>query len=67
MHGLVNRSIQRFIVDSYGADIWGEICREADFGFDNFEAMLTYDPTLTDAALAATCRRLKRYAPSLSH
>jgi len=65
MHGLVNRSIQRFIVDSYGVEIWGEICREADFGFDNFEAMLTYDPTLTDAALAATCRRLKRNRTSL--
>ncbi len=65
MHGLVNRSIQRFIVDSYGAEIWGEICREADLGFDNFEAMLTYDSALTNAVLAAGCRRLKRKRANL--
>ena len=65
MHGLVNRSIKRFIVDSYGVEIWGEICREADLGFDNFEAMLTYDSALTNAVLAAGCRRLKRKRANL--
>ena len=65
MHGLVNRSIQCFIHDSYGPDIWAEICREADLGFDNFEAMLTYDNALTDDVLAAACRRLKRSRDSL--
>jgi hypothetical protein len=60
MHGLVNRSIQNFISDSYGADAWRDICREADLGFDNFEAMLVYDTAQTEAVLAAACRQLKR-------
>ena len=65
MHGLVNRSIQCFIRDSYGSDIWADICREADIGFDNFEAMLTYDNALTDAALASACRRLGKRRDAL--
>lgn len=55
MHGLVNRSIQCFIVETYGKDAWAEICRIADLGFDNFESMLTYDASQTDAVLSAAC------------
>jgi len=65
MHGLVNRSIQCFIRDSYGVDVWEEICRDADLGFDNFEAMLTYDNALTEAVLNAACLRLKQPRSSL--
>ncbi len=65
MHGLVNRSIQRFVQDSYGPDVWSEICREAELGFDSFEAMLRYEPAQTEAVLAAACRRLSRRRDSL--
>lgn len=58
MHGLINRSIQCFIRDTYGAEMWRDICREAELGFEDFEAMLTYDPALTDAILAAASRKL---------
>ena len=60
MHGLVNRSIQGFIQDTYGAPAWGEICREAALGFDSFETMLIYDDSLTEAVLSAACKRLDR-------
>jgi heme-NO-binding protein len=60
VHGLVNRSIESFIRDTYGADIWAGICQDARLGFDSFEAMLTYDDSLTGAVLATACRRLDR-------
>ena len=60
MHGLVNRSIQGFIEDTYGRPAWAGICREADLGFDSFEALLSYDDSQTEAVLAAACRRLDR-------
>lgn len=60
MHGLINRSIQCFIRDSYGADVWQQACLSADLGFDNFEAMLIYDDVLTDRLLTALCKNLGR-------
>ncbi len=60
MHGLVNRSIQCFVSDTYGPEAWADICLEADLGFDNFEAMLIYDGSLTNAVLEAAADRLDR-------
>ncbi|WP_299724653.1 heme NO-binding domain-containing protein [uncultured Tateyamaria sp.] len=51
MHGLINRAIQRFVVDSYGADTWVEVARIANLGFVEFESMLTYDDDLTPTVL----------------
>ncbi len=60
MHGLINRSLQCFLRDTYGQPVWSAIARNAELGFDSFEAMLTYDPTLTDAVIDAAARYLKR-------
>ncbi len=60
MHGLINRSIQCFICDTHGADVWADIARAADLGFDQFEAMLEYDDDLTYAVLDAAAARLSR-------
>ena len=60
MHGLINRSLQCFLRDSYGPSVWALIAREADLGFDSFEAMLTYDAVLTDAVINAAARQLDR-------
>ncbi|NOX40106.1 MAG: heme NO-binding protein [Alphaproteobacteria bacterium] len=60
MHGLVNRSIQCFIRDTYGVEIWEEICREADLGFNNFESLLMYDVSLTDAVLSVAGKLIGR-------
>ena len=49
MHGLVNRAIQCFVLDTYGDAAWEDIARRADLGFTAFEAMLQYEPELTDA------------------
>ncbi|MEM9967254.1 MAG: heme NO-binding domain-containing protein [Pseudomonadota bacterium] len=60
MHGLVNRSIQRYICDSHGLVPWSEITREAGMDFTNFEGMLTYKHVYTPKILDAASRILKR-------
>lgn len=58
MHGLVNRSIEGFIADTYGRDAWRAVAARANLGFDGFEAMLTYEPELTERVLDAAAAQL---------
>lgn len=60
MHGLINRSIQSFICDSYTADIWIEIAAKANLEFTEFEAMLTYEDEITPRVLDAASGVLAR-------
>ena len=60
MHGLINRSIQCFLRDTYGAAAWGAVAREAQLGFDSFETMLIYDLAQTDAVIDAASHLLAR-------
>lgn len=58
MHGLINRSIQCFLRDTYGPAAWAAIARAAGIGAEGFEAMLAYDDALTGALVAAAGRHL---------
>ncbi|MFN3936196.1 MAG: heme NO-binding domain-containing protein [Gemmobacter sp.] len=60
MLGLVNRSIQCFLRDAYGAGTWADIATELDLGPDGFEAMLHYDDGMTEALLDRAARHLDR-------
>lgn len=60
MHGLINRGIQRFVIDSYGDANWQAAMARAGLGFTDFEAMWTYDDDVTPAVLAAICDVLDR-------
>lgn len=60
MHGLINRAIQCFVADTYGADAWVETAREAELGFSDFESMLTYEATITPRILDAASAVLDR-------
>lgn len=60
MHGLVNRSIQCFLRDTYGAAVWGRIARNADLASDNFEPLMSYEPMLTTAVLQSAVSALQR-------
>ncbi|NCQ25606.1 MAG: heme NO-binding protein [Rhodobacteraceae bacterium CG17_big_fil_post_rev_8_21_14_2_50_63_15] len=60
MHGLVNRSIERFVRDTYGREVWIETIRELDLGFTEFEAMMLYEPEVTERLLAAVAASLGR-------
>lgn len=69
MHGLINKAIQHFLCDSFGAAAWHEIVRqsglERHLGPDGFEAMQIYDDTLTDVMLIAASSILRRPRDSL--
>lgn len=60
MHGLINRSIQCYLRDTYGQPAWEAATREAGLDFTSFEAMLTYDDGLTDRVLDAAVQVLNR-------
>ncbi len=60
MHGLINRSIQCFIRDTYGPAAWGDVALAAKLGFSNFESLMTYDDELTFAVIDAACLRLDK-------
>ncbi|QJF51568.1 heme NO-binding domain-containing protein [Roseobacter ponti] len=60
MHGLVNRAIQRFVTDSYGAAQWRAATDRAGLGFSEFEAMWSYDDAITPRVLEAVCDVLDR-------
>ncbi len=60
MHGLVNRAIQCFVRDTYGAATWEDLARQGDLPLAGFEAMFLYDDALTDRMLAAVVAVLGR-------
>lgn len=60
MHGMINRAIQCFLRDTYGADTWSTIVQSTDLGLENFEAMLEYDDSLTISLLSASARHFKK-------
>ncbi len=47
MHRMLNRGLQNFVHDFYGANRWEEACLAADLSFYSFESMLHYDDDLT--------------------
>jgi len=60
MHGLVNRAIQVFVRDTYGADAWAALMRTLDLGIENFESMLSYDDKISFQMVDAACAQLGR-------
>ncbi len=60
MHGLVNRSIQCFLRDTYGDSLWLEIASRIGISENGFESMLTYDDSFTMDLLNASTRRLDK-------
>jgi heme-NO-binding protein len=65
MHGLVNRSIQCFIRDTYGMDTWQAVVQAAELGFDNFEAMLSYEDSVTHQVIFAAAKILDKPAHTM--
>ena len=60
MHGLINRGIQRFVIDSYGEANWRASMTRAGLGYVDFEAMWIYEDDITPKVLAAVCDVLDR-------
>jgi hypothetical protein len=60
MHGLINKAIQCFVLDTYGRETWREMAQSAALPVMQFEAMLIYEDTLTEQALDATAHFLDK-------
>lgn len=60
MHGLINKSIQSFLRDSYGEMVWSDVALAADLPFPEFEAMLTYEVPVTWRVVDAACEILRK-------
>jgi hypothetical protein len=64
MHGLINKSIQSFLCDSFGDAAWADIAHKAGIaqllGPTGFEPMQLYDDKLTDAMITAAVEKLSR-------
>ena len=60
MHGLINRSIQSYVCNSYGPEIWDEVAAGAELDFVEFEAMLSYEDALTPRVLNSLAKVLDR-------
>lgn len=60
MLGLINRSLQCFLRDTYGQPVWEAIGRDANLPSDGFEAMLTYGDEVTEKVVNAAAEILRR-------
>lgn len=60
MHGLINRSMETFLHNTYGAEVWLDVVKEAGLGFEHFESMFDYDDALSYAVLEAAAKRLSK-------
>lgn len=60
MHGLINRSIERFVRDTYGRDAWIGMMQRLDLGVTEFESMLSYDAEITAQVLDEVARVLDK-------
>ena len=65
MLGLVNRSFQFFLRDTYGVEFWEMVAKVADIRVSGFESMLTYDDQLIIQVIDAASSLLRRPRESL--
>jgi hypothetical protein len=60
MLGYINRAFECFLRDTYGHDVWAQVASAAALGFDRFEPMLQYDPSVTENIIRAAAGVLRR-------
>lgn len=61
MHGLISKSIQCFLNDTYGENLWMRIAARAGLSRDHiFEPLLHYDDSVTEAVVVAALGELGR-------
>lgn len=58
MHGLVNKSIESFVTDTYGPDLWRQVCDDLGTPGLSFEPLLHYDDTQTHDLIASVAASL---------
>ena len=59
MHGLVNKALEKFIVDTYGIDAWRMIAQRSELDDLHFESMMVYDYEVTPRVIDCACDVLR--------
>ncbi|MEN8893176.1 heme NO-binding domain-containing protein [Planktotalea arctica] len=59
MHGLVNKAIEAFVIDTYGAQPWRVIAQMCELDDPHFEAMMSYEGDITSRVIDCATRVLK--------
>lgn len=65
MQGLMLRSMQAYLRDAFGAEVWAAVVREATLPVDGFEPMLRYGDGMADRVALAAAQVLNRPADVL--
>ncbi|MEM9249911.1 MAG: heme NO-binding domain-containing protein, partial [Pseudomonadota bacterium] len=60
MNGLINRSIQCFVRDTYGVDRWRHVAHGLGLGPSGYESILAYEDAETDRLIDFVCADLGR-------
>ena len=60
MHGLIFRTIEAYVSDSFGAERWSNLLAVADIDVASFEAMFQYDDAYLPKILSACAQTLER-------
>lgn len=58
MHGLVNRSVEEFLRDTCGADLWAAVAQSCGVDMRGFQTVRDYPDALTTAVVADAAGRL---------
>lgn len=62
MHGLINKSVQCFVTDTYGHPLWREVAQNAALGLEQFEALVIYPDDVTARVIDTACQLLDKPA-----
>ena len=60
MQRLINRSIQHFLAQTYGAGLWALVASDAGLGEEGFETSIAADNRATEEVINAAARRLRK-------
>lgn len=60
MHGLINKSLEVFVRETYGPEKWQMIAGQAEVPEGAFESMLTYPDAITDRVLETAIKVLDK-------
>ncbi len=59
MHGLVNKAIEAFVIDTYGLANWCAIAQAAELDDLHFEAMMVYESEITPRVIQCASETLR--------
>lgn len=65
MHGVIIRSFEGFLRQTYGEALWGALMTELDAGIERFEPMFHYADGLAERLVAIASRRLGKSSEAL--